>query len=59
MNVEGRPAVSYLVVVVVGGGNYQPCPFCLRLGFWNHSCRVEGGREGFGIVSLGVSMVTD
>lgn len=56
---KGSPAVSHLMVVMVGGGNYQPCPFCWRLGSWSHSCRVEGGREGFGIVSVGVSMVTD
>lgn len=36
MYVEESPAVSHLVVVMVGGGNYQPCPFCWRLGSWSH-----------------------
>lgn len=44
---------------MVGGGNHQQGPFCWGLASWSHSCRAEGGREGFGIVSLGVSMVTD
>ena len=49
----------HLGVAVVGDSDYQQCPFCWRLGSWSHSCRVEGDRRGFGIVSLRVSMVTD
>lgn len=59
MHAEGGPAVSHLVEVVAEGGNYQQFPSCCRLGSWSHSCRLGGSREGFGIVSQGVSMVTD
>lgn len=41
MRGEESPAVSHLVVVVVGGGDYQPCP--LLLGATAAGRRVAGG----------------